>query len=188
MVLHKVADDPKWQKICQEGDCRHQEAAAARLKKHGPSHKHPHTETMNSGNTPEGLGGPLLPDLPMVPPPVSPVHERMNALISPEESHCPSAPSMPAPQLPSRQHEDFRHAPSIPPHQNPHHAPLVPPTHDLQQVPSIPPSQDPHRTPSIPPPPGWHQYPPQPGPLRPHHNSLHLPGNPRPHFPPPSFL
>ena len=35
-VLRKVADDPKWQKIFQEGDHRCQEAAAARPKKHGP--------------------------------------------------------------------------------------------------------------------------------------------------------
>ena len=78
-VLHKVADDPEWQKICQ-GDRGCQEAAAARLKKHGPSCKCPHTEMTSSGNTPEGLGGPLLPDLPMVPPPVSPVRERTHAV------------------------------------------------------------------------------------------------------------
>ena len=79
-VLCKVADDPEWQIICQEGDRRCQEAAAARLKKHGPSCKRPCTETMSSGNTPEGLGGPLLPDLPMVPPPVSPVRERTHTV------------------------------------------------------------------------------------------------------------
>ena len=66
MVLCKVADDPEWQKICQEGDHRHQEAAA-RPKKHGPSCKCPHTEITSSGNTPEGLDGTLPPDLPMVP-------------------------------------------------------------------------------------------------------------------------
>ena len=79
MVLHNVADDPEWQKICQ-GDHRCQEAAAARLKKHGPSCKHPHTEMMSSGNTPEGLGGPLLPNLSMVLPCVSPVHEHTHAV------------------------------------------------------------------------------------------------------------
>ena len=79
-VLHKVADDPKWQKIFQKGDRRCQEAAAARPKKHGPSRKCPCTETTSSGNTPEGLGGPLLPNLPVVPPPVSPVCEHTHAV------------------------------------------------------------------------------------------------------------
>ena len=41
-VLHKVADDPEWQKVCQEGEEICQELAATR-KKHGtsslPSHK-----------------------------------------------------------------------------------------------------------------------------------------------------
>ncbi|KIM51871.1 hypothetical protein SCLCIDRAFT_33094 [Scleroderma citrinum Foug A] len=35
-VLCKVADDPEWQKICEEGDHRHEESAAARPKKHVP--------------------------------------------------------------------------------------------------------------------------------------------------------
>ena len=37
-VLRKVADDPEWQKIREEGEHRHEEAAAIRPKK-GPSHK-----------------------------------------------------------------------------------------------------------------------------------------------------
>ncbi|KIM53374.1 hypothetical protein SCLCIDRAFT_31925 [Scleroderma citrinum Foug A] len=76
-VLRTVADDPEWQKIREEGDCRREEAAAARLKKHGPSCKRPCMETTSSGNNQERLDEPPLPDLPMVPrdqlPPVLPV-------------------------------------------------------------------------------------------------------------------
>ena len=63
-VLRKVADDPEWQKNCEEGDHRHEESAAARLKKHVPC-KQPCTETMS--NNQGELGGAPLPGLPTVP-------------------------------------------------------------------------------------------------------------------------
>ena len=87
MVLRTVADDPEWQKICEEGDHRREEAAAARPKTHGPSRKRPHMETMSSGNNQEWLDEPPLPDLPMVPhdqlPPVLPVRARAHPV-----GHC----------------------------------------------------------------------------------------------------
>ena len=64
MVLCKVADDPEWQKIREEGDRRHEESAAARPKKHVPR-KQPRTE-ITSNNQGE-LGGAPLPGLPTVP-------------------------------------------------------------------------------------------------------------------------
>ena len=62
-VLRTVADDPEWQKIHQQGEHQHQEAAIAQPKKHGPSRKRPRTESNNQ----DRVDSPLLPDLPMVP-------------------------------------------------------------------------------------------------------------------------
>ena len=187
-VLRKVADDPEWQKIREEGDRRRQEAAAIRPKKQGPSRKRPRMEMTSNHNNQDGLSELPIPDLPMVPhDELRPVPERQamnfDKAISHEEPHRPSGPSMPAPRLPSQQHEvshlifctspldifslDFQCAPSVSPPKNPQRAPLLPPTHDLRRAPSIPASQDRRRAPSIPPP-GWYQYPPQPGPSRPH--------------------
>ncbi|KIM64380.1 hypothetical protein SCLCIDRAFT_23409 [Scleroderma citrinum Foug A] len=76
-VLRKVADDPEWQKICEEGDHRRKESAAARPKKHVPC-KRPHTET--TSNNQGELGGAPLPGLPMV------LHDQ----LSPVLPVCPS--------------------------------------------------------------------------------------------------
>ena len=64
-VLHMVADDPKWQKIHQDGEHQRQEVANAQPKKHGPFCKWPHMETTNRSNNQDGVE--LAPDLPMVP-------------------------------------------------------------------------------------------------------------------------
>ena len=99
-VLRKVTDDPEWQKICEEGERRHEEAAAIRLKK-GPSHKRPHMEVTSSRNDQDDFGEPL---------PDPPVHAQDKLLPLPEhqatnfdnaashgESHCSPGPSVPTP-------------------------------------------------------------------------------------------
>ena len=108
-VLCKVADDPEWQKIREEGEHRHEEAAAIRLKK-GPSRKRPRTEVTSSRNDQDDLGEPPLPDPPVraqdkLPP--LPEHQATNFddAASHGESHCSPGPSMPTPQLSSQPHK-----------------------------------------------------------------------------------
>lgn len=64
-VICTVAENPEWQKIYQgEEQCQ---AVIAWPKKHGPSHKQPHTEMTMRGNIQDNVELPTFPDLPMVP-------------------------------------------------------------------------------------------------------------------------
>lgn len=108
-VLRKVADDPEWQKIREEGERRREEAAAIRPKK-GPSRKRPRTEVASSRNDQDDLGEPPLPDPPVraqdkLPP--LPEHQATNFddPASHGESHRSPGPSMPTPRLPSQPHK-----------------------------------------------------------------------------------
>ena len=110
IVLRKVTDDPEWQKIREEGDHRHEEAAARRPKKQGPSHKRPHMKMTSSHNNQDRSNEPPLPDPPILlcdePLPL-PEHHATNSKedVPHEEPHRLLGPSMPTVGLPSQQHE-----------------------------------------------------------------------------------
>ena len=110
-VLRKVADDPEWQKIREEGDRRREEAAAMRPKKQGPSRKRPRTKMTSSHNNQDGSNEPPLPDSLLRDEPL-PLPERhapnSEEDVPHEEPHRLLGPSMPTVGLPSQQHEVSR--------------------------------------------------------------------------------